>query len=571
MKYLFKKNYIVLLLIILLFVSKVFAKDTNIHYSREDISNYFLGSISVNKDHNEEAFKHLKKVQTLKNRHQEYNIKFLRTLILLEKFEHALTFSKSVWDKDVLFFEGDLLLGLDYFIKKDYPNAEKHFERLNNISQYNLFFEDFIGNILLTWSKASQGNKEDSLKFIKKIQNQYIYLTKIQNAFLQCFFDDNTTEKTFKELIQDNNYNFSRYNFFLANYFLSKKKNDKAKIIIKNSRKENRTNLLLKQSENFLLNNKNYRIKNFFDCQNPRDSISEFFYIIANLYSNEKDYQSSNFYLKISLFLNDKFLPNKSLLAENYQYQKKNIDAKKTYESLKSIGSIYSWYASKSIAAILLQEKGKKHSVKSLEKEFNSLSNLNFEHYYELANFYKDNEYYGKSIKYYSLALEEINEDHFLVPKILDKRGTSFERLNDWQSAEIDLVKSLEILPDQPHVMNYLAYTWVEKGINLDKGLKILKRAVELTENDGYIIDSLGWAYYAKKNYIEAEQFLQRAVELLPLDPIINDHYADTLWMLNKNIQARYFWNHILKLDNTEQKLKDTINKKLIFGVNKKL
>ena len=146
----------------------------------------------------------------------------------------------------------------------------------------------------------------------------------------------------------------------------------------RNSRKENRTILLLKQAENFLLNNENYRIKNFFDCQNPRDSISEFFYIIANLYSNEKDYQLSNFYLKISLFLNDKFLPNKSLLAENYQYQKKNIDAKKTYESLKSIGSVYSWYASKSIAAILLQEKGKKHSVKSLEKEFNLLISPNF-------------------------------------------------------------------------------------------------------------------------------------------------------------------------------------------------
>ena len=169
------------------------------------------------------------------------------------------------------------------------------------------------------------------------------------------------------------------------------------------------------------------------------------------------------------------------------------------------------------------------------------------------------------------MALKEITKNHFLIPKILDRRGTSFERLNDWQSAEIDLIKSLEILPDQPHVMNYLAYTWVEKVINLDKGLKILKRAVELTENDGYIIDSLGWAYYAKKDYIEAEQFLQRAVELLPLDPIINDHYADTLWMLNKNIQARYFWNHILKLDNTKQKLKDTITKKLIFGVNKKL
>ena len=99
----------------------------------------------------------------------------------------------------------------------------------------------------------------------------------------------------------------------------------------------------------------------------------------------------------------------------------------------------------------------------------------------------------------------------------------------------------------------------------------MLKKATELRKNDGYIIDSLGWAYYAKKNYIEAELFLQRAVELLPLDPIINDHYADALWMLNKNIQARYFWNYILKLDDTEQKLKDDINKKLIFGIAKKL
>ena len=74
-----------------------------------------------------------------------------------------------------------------------------------------------------------------------------------------------------------------------------------------------------------------------------------------------------------------------------------------------------------------------------------------------------------------------------------------------------------------------------------------------------------------KKKYTKAEFYLQKAVELLPLDPIINDHYADTLWMLNKNIQARYLWNHVLKLSNTEQKLKDNINKKLIFGITKKL
>ena len=138
-------------------------------------------------------------------------------------------------------------------------------------------------------------------------------------------------------------------------------------------------------------------------------------------------------------------------------------------------------------------------------------------------------------------------------------------------NAEKDLIRSLEILPDQAHVLNYLSYSWIDQGINLDKGLEMLKKADKLRENDGYIIDSLGWAYYVKENYTEAELFLQRAVELMPSDPVINDHYADALWMLKKNIQARYVWNYILKLNNTEQKLKDTISKKLIFGIKKKL
>jgi len=275
--------------------------------------------------------------------------------------------------------------------------------------------------------------------------------------------------------------------------------------------------------------------------------------------------------MKLSIYLNDKFLPNKTLLAENYYYQKKEKLSKNTYQSLKSIGPVYSWYASRSIAVILLDLKGKKYSISSLENEFNLLKNPNFEHYYELANFYKDNQYYEKSIKYYSLALNEINKDHSLVPKILDRRGTSFERMGDWENAEKDLIKSLEISPDQAHVLNYLAYSWIDQGIKVEEGLEMLKKADQLKANDGYIIDSLGWAYYVKKNYTEAEFFLQKAVQLLPEDPIINDHYADTLWMLNKNIQARYVWKYVLKLDSAEQKLKNTINKKLIFGITKKL
>tara|TARA_Y100000815_G_scaffold10836_1_gene9678 strand:- start:929 stop:2647 length:1719 start_codon:yes stop_codon:yes gene_type:complete len=572
MKFLIKKIYIILFfLTIFLIQLEAFARDSKALYTRENISNYFLGIVSANNNFNNEALRYLKKVESLKNRHSKFNVEFVRTLVLLEKFDEAFIFSKSVWDENELFFEADLLLGLDSFKKKDYKNSEKYFERLNKISRYNVFFDELIGNVLISWSQASQGNREDSFRILEKIPKPYRHFTKTQNSFLKCYFDSSDTENSFEEIIQDKNYNFSRYNFFLANYYLFKNKNVEAKKIIKNGRKKYNSNLLIKETENLLLKGKNEKIKSFFNCKNPNDVLAEFFYVLANLYSSERNYQLSNFYLKISLFLNKKFLTNNALLAENFYYQKKYQLSKKTYKSLKSIGPIYSWYASKSIATILLNEKGKKYSVNSLKKEFNSLSNPNFEHYYELANFYKDNEYYEKSIKYYSLTLKEIKKDHFLVPKILDRRGTSFERLGDWENAEKDLIESLKILPDQAHVLNYLAYSWIDKGINLNEGLEMLKKANQIKKEDGYIIDSLGWAYYAKKDYIEAERFLQRAVELLPFDPIINDHYADTLWMLNRNIQARYIWGNILKLDRVEQKLRDTISKKLIFGITKKL
>ena len=573
MKYIINKIYIILfLLAILLIESKALAKKSEIKYTKENISHYFSGIISANRDYNtEQAFKHLKKVQSLKNVHSNFNIEFLRTLVLLEKFNESFSFSKSIWNKEKFVFEADLLLGIEAFIKKDYSSAEKYFLRINEISPYNFYFENFLSSNLLAWTKAVNNNKQASFELLENIPKPYHHLKKTQKVFLQCYFEDDKTQLSFKELIENKNYNFSRYNFFFANYFIFKNENGAAKKVIENGRKKYNSNLLLRQTEEFLAKNNIKEIKKLYNCKNPEDSLAELFYIVANLYSSEKDYKLSNFYLKISLFLNSNFLPNKALLAENLYFQKKNTLSKKVYKSLKSIGSTYSWYADKSISNILLMEEGFERAASNLEKEFSLISNPNYEHHYELANFYKRNEFYEKSIKYYSLALNEINRDNSLYPKILDRRGTSYERIDKWKKAEKDLMESLELSPDQPHVLNYLAYSWIDKGINLDKGLEMLKKATQLKQNDGYIIDSLGWAYYAKKNYAEAEKFLQRAVQILPQDPIINDHYADSLWMLNKEIQARYFWNYVLNLSETEEELKEKINKKLIFGIVKKL
>ena len=572
MKYTFKKIYLILLTItIFLFSSAVFAKDSKVDYSSDNIANYFFGIISANQNYTNQAFKHLNKVKSLKNNHTNYNIQFIRALILLDKFEQAFNFSKEIWSKDEYLFEVDLLLGLESFVKGDYLTAKKYFERINRISPYNLYFSDFFGNILLAWNSASNSNIKDSFKFFEKIPDRYENLKQIQGIFLQCHFDNPLTQSAFEQLVSKESLGFSRYNYFLANYLLFKNKKEEARKIINLSAKTHSSNILLRQTANFFSTGDINKIKKLFNCKNPRDVLAEVFYIIANLYSTEKDYQSSNFYLKISLFLNNKFTPNKTLIGENFFYQKKYEESEEVYNSIKSIGPVYSWYASRSLAAILLETKGKKYATSNLENEFNLLSNPNFKHYYDLANFFKDNNYHEKSIKYYSLALKNIQQDHPLVSKIYDRRGTSYERFGDWERAEKDLTQSLRLSPDQPHVLNYLAYSWVEKGININKALEMLEKANKLRENDGYIIDSLGWAHYVNKNYSDAKKFLQMAVEIMPEDPIINDHYADVLWMLNKNIQARYFWNHVLSLETAEEELKDSINQKLIFGIREKL
>jgi tetratricopeptide (TPR) repeat protein len=129
------------------------------------------------------------------------------------------------------------------------------------------------------------------------------------------------------------------------------------------------------------------------------------------------------------------------------------------------------------------------------------------------------------------------------------------------------LSSSLNISPDDAYVINYLAYSWIEKGINIEKSLQMLKKANELRPNDGYITDSLGWALFKLKKYKEAKKYMQEAVRLMASDPVINDHFADVLWMSNNSLQARYYWNYALKLEKTEEKLKKKIERKLLFGL----
>ena len=130
------------------------------------------------------------------------------------------------------------------------------------------------------------------------------------------------------------------------------------------------------------------------------------------------------------------------------------------------------------------------------------------------------------------------------------------------------MLNSLKINPDDAYVLNYLAYSWLERDYKIDEAFQMLEKAYSEKSNDPYIIDSIGWAYYLIDNYVEAEKYLKRAVELMPEDPTVNDHYGDILWKLNRKIQARYFWNNVLNLEDSDEDIIKNINIKMIEGIS---
>ena len=163
----------------------------------------------------------------------------------------------------------------------------------------------------------------------------------------------------------------------------------------------------------------------------------------------------------------------------------------------------------------------------------------------------------------YIKGIAQLERRHW---SILYRRAIAYDNLKRWPEAEADFLKALELFPNQPQVLNYLGYTWVDMGINLDRGLEMLNTAVDLRPNTGYIVDSLGWAHYRLENYEDAVQHLEEAVLLTPNDATIIDHLGDAYWQVGRKLEARYKWSQALDAE-PDDTLRTTIEEKLKDGL----
>ncbi len=558
------KNLIKLVFIFgLLYQTPIFSKSTSFKdFNSRNVSNYFSGIIAYENQNNSKALKFFNLSKVLLNKHDSYLKRYVNSLVLDNKVLQAINVIKNNGTKDNAdFYEAYLILTIDSLKKNNFNDADEYLT-------HSLKFQDQNQINLVTFETLKQYIYTFKNKKILNNKKNFGNLSLIAETFQRCYLDDEKTGAFFLNMINNQQGDYSRYIFFYLNYLIDKNKLSEAENIVSQLNYINST-ILLSQSKSWIENKKFSEFDKIFSCQNHKDVVSEFLFLISNLYSSQDNFEKSNFYLNLSNYLNPKFEFNLSLVAENFYLNEEFNKVKKILTKFSKKDEFYYWFRLKKETQIIVEEQDYKNAIKFIELKFNQINNPNLKMKFDVANFYRNSKNYEKAIEYYSEIITTLDTQSELKADLFYRRGGSHERLGNYKKADEDLLNSLKINPNDAYVLNYLAYSWLERDYKIDKAMEMLKMAYELKSNDPYIIDSIGWAYYLVDDYNEAEKYLKRAVELMPDDPIVNDHYGDILWKLNRKIQARYFWNNVLKLDDAEENLKKKINIKVIEGLKK--
>ncbi len=274
----------------------------------------------------------------------------------------------------------------------------------------------------------------------------------------------------------------------------------------------------------------------------PKEGAAEALYGLGAAGIRQGDELPALVYLRLSIFLRPGDDLTSVTLANLFEEMKKDELAIAAYEAVPAASPLHD--DSEIQAALVLDSLGKTdEAIKRLQAivaakphDVDALS--------ALAGVQRSAKMYNEAAATYDAAISAVGiptKDNWTLFYF---RGICYERAKDWPKAEDDFKKALELYPDQPLVLNYLGYSWVDQGVKLDEAFKMLRRAVELRPNDGYIVDSLGWAHYKLGQYSEATQTLERAVDLKPADPVLNDHLGDAYWRVDRKTEARFQWNH---------------------------
>lgn len=296
----------------------------------------------------------------------------------------------------------------------------------------------------------------------------------------------------------------------------------------------------------------------------PTEGLAEVFYGVGDALAGEGGLEMGIMFLQFAIYLKPEFPLAYIALAEAYDTAKKYEAEIEAFSHIPEDSPL--WVNVQIQKAFALNSLERVDEAKTLlegiiEKNPQDIGPLD-----ALGNILRSHERYEEAREFYARAIDLIEEPEKRNWALYYSRGVCNERLKNWPAAEVDFKKALELAPDESLSLNYLGYSWVDQGINLNQAMEYIRKAVKLKPNDGYYVDSLGWAYYRLGNMPAAVEHLERAVELRPDDPIINDHLGDAYWRVGRKLEAKYQWEQALSL-KPEDDLIEKIEQKIASGL----
>ncbi|HSP23980.1 MAG TPA: tetratricopeptide repeat protein [Saliniramus sp.] len=300
------------------------------------------------------------------------------------------------------------------------------------------------------------------------------------------------------------------------------------------------------------------------------EGAAEVLYALGSAGNSQGDELPAIIYLRLALHLAPTHQMTLITLADIYERMQQYEQAIEVYEAIPADSAVRD--SADIQIGVALERLDRKDEASAHLEELMERRPDDVEVVVAFANILRVRQQFEEAAEAYSKAIDLIDEPDRSHWTLFYFRGASYERSKQWEKAEADLKTALELVPEntpigEAQILNYLGYSWVDMGINIDEAFKLLQRAVELSPRDGMIIDSLGWAYFRLGRYDDAVRELERAVELMSSDPVINDHLGDAYWKVGRRLEATFQWRHALASD-PEPDDRENIERKLIEGLD---
>ena len=286
-------------------------------------------------------------------------------------------------------------------------------------------------------------------------------------------------------------------------------------------------------------------------------------YALATALAMETRDDVASVYFNLALQLDPKLDIARTMLGNTLEFSERREEA---VEVLKEVGTTSPFYAASQgqLAWALLRLDREDEAIDVAQTAYEQTKDRDLA--MQLGDLYRTTEQFDQAFQWFNRVVQEDEAKGLEDWRAYYARAIVYHELDNWGAAEIDLLRSLEIDDRQAQVLNYLGYSWVDRGEHLEKAFELIQDAVSLNPNSGFIVDSLGWAYYKLGQYDLAVLYLERAVELTPDDPELNDHLGDAYWRVGRELEARFQWRHALALEPEPEKV-PVLEAKLVKGL----